>query len=97
MTESKQAYINQHAQHRKEIEHHESELKIFVLIQNFCTWGFCTALCFISPTLSSHNASYCYNNTREGVYISFPSSLLKLSNLGIQVHLLTFININAFT
>jgi hypothetical protein len=40
ITESKQAYINQHVQTQKEIEHHESELKIFVLIQNLCTWVF---------------------------------------------------------
>jgi hypothetical protein len=40
ITERKPAYINQHVQTQKAIEHHEFELKIFVLIQNFCTWVF---------------------------------------------------------
>ena len=65
-----------------------------VLIQNFCTWSLLqSSLCFSSMLFMIFLYVTIHN---EGVYISFLSCALKLSNIHIQFYLLALTTINVF-
>jgi hypothetical protein len=78
-------------------EHHESESKPFCINPELLYMEFFyTALCFFSSMLYAlnwHNLILCsilfyVTIHNEGVYIPFPSFILKLSNLDIKFYLL---------
>jgi hypothetical protein len=74
-------------------ENHDSESRLFVLIQNFCTWNSSTQLSASSLLCSILTIMLRLYN--EGVYISFPTCSLKLSNLELNSIYLHSLHIKA--